>query len=157
VPRFVAAVHVEAPAERVWPLVVDWPSHGRWVPLTSIRVLTASPAGVGARFVARTGLGPIGFDDLMEVVEWRPPAAAVPGRCALQKHGRVVLGLAVFEVSARPGGGSRVELDEDIELAPARLTRPFGALVAMVGRLGASRVLRVMAAEAERAERAGRG
>ena len=38
------------------------------------------------------------------VVEWREPASGVPGRCRVVKQGRVVLGEAWFEVTARPGG-----------------------------------------------------
>ena len=145
--EFAASVHVAAPVEQVWQRVTDWPAHARWVPLTSIRVLTAATGGTGARFVARTALGPLGFDDPMEVIEWRPPAGGEPGLCRLVKHGRVVLGAAEFEVAPEPGGGSRVHLREQVELAPVRLTRPFGALIAAAGRQGAGRVLRVMAAE----------
>ena len=144
--RFTAVVDSPAPAERTWEALTDWPAHGRWVPLTRVSVLTPSPAGVGARFVGRTGLGPIGFDDPMEVVEWRPPADGVPGYCRVVKQGRVVLGEAWFEVAERPGG-SRVSWTEEIELAPVVLTRPFGRIVGAVGRVAFTRSLAVMAKE----------
>ncbi len=140
---------VDAPAERTWATLVDWPAHGRWVPLTRVRVLTPSGAGVGARFVGRSGIGPLGFDDPMEVVEWAPPSAGSPGRCAVVKQGRVVLGRASFEVADLPGGRSRVTWLEDVELAPVALTRPFAAVVALVGRLAFTRTLRAMAREVE--------
>ncbi|HYJ74105.1 MAG TPA: SRPBCC family protein, partial [Kineosporiaceae bacterium] len=72
--RFTAVVDTPAPPERTWKALTDWPSHGRWVPLTRVTVLTPSASGVGARFVGRTGLGPLAVDDPMEVVEWREPA-----------------------------------------------------------------------------------
>ena len=145
-PRFTAVVVVPAPARRTWQALTDWPSHGRWIPLTQVRVLTPSPSGVGARFVGRTGVGPIGFDDPMEVVEWREPADGVPGHCRLVKQGRVVLGQAWFEVAERPGGSS-VSWTEDIEIAPVALTRPFGRLLSAVGRAAFTRSLRVMSRE----------
>jgi polyketide cyclase/dehydrase/lipid transport protein len=144
--RFTAVVAVPAPVHRTWKAITDWPSHGRWVPLTEVRVLTPSPSGVGARFVGRTGVGPLAFDDPMEVVEWREPATGVPGYCRLVKQGRVVLGQAWFEVAER-GGGSTVSWTEDIEIAPVALTRPFRPLLSTVGRAAFTRSLRVMSRE----------
>lgn len=147
---FEVVLDVPADVHRVWDAMVDWPAHGRWVPLTTVTVLTPSGAGVGARFVGRTGIGPLAFDDPMEVVEWRPPADGVPGRCRVVKQGRLVLGGAWFEVAAVPGPagpGSRVTWVEEIEIAPARLTRPLGPLVAAAGKAGFTRALRVMARE----------
>jgi hypothetical protein len=146
VARFTAVVDTPAPPERTWKAVTDWPSHGRWTPLTRVRVLTPAASGVGARFVGRTGIGPLAFDDPMEVVEWREPFDGVPGHCRVVKQGRVVLGEAWFDVSQRPGG-SRVSWTEDIEIAPARLTRPFGGLIGLAGRLAFTRSLRAMARE----------
>ena len=138
---------VAAPVDVVWHRLVDWPSHGRWVPLTRVRVLTPRPDGVGARFVGRTAVGPLGFDDPMEVTGWRPPAGDAPGRCDVVKQGRVLLGTAFFEVAARPGGGSTVRWGEDVEVAPARLTRLFAPLTWLVTRLLFATVLRRFAAE----------
>jgi len=156
--RFTAVVEVGAPASSTWEALVDWPAHGRWVPLTVVRVLTPSGAGVGARFVGRSGLGPAGFDDPMEVTLWRPPAADRPGRCEVVKQGRLVLGSAWFEVEQLPADRSRVTWGEDIELAPRALTRPFSGLIAAAGRIAFTRTLRTMAAEVEAARSgAGRG
>jgi hypothetical protein len=150
--RFTAAVDVAAPPDRVWARLVDWPSHARWAPMTTVRVLTERPDGVGARFVARTGVGPLGFDDPMEVVAWQPPTAGSPGRCEIRKYGRVVLGSAHFDVSPSPSAsqGSSVRWSEDVEVAPVRLTRPLSPVLALAGRVLFTRVLRQMAAEVER-------
>jgi hypothetical protein len=146
VARFTAVVDTYAPPARTWQTLTDWPAHGRWVPLTTVRVLTPSASGVGARFVGRTGVGPLGFDDPMEVVEWAEPAPGSPGHCRVVKQGRVVLGEAWFEVAERPGG-SRVTWSEEIEIAPVALTRPFGAIVGRIGRIAFTRSLRAMARE----------
>jgi hypothetical protein len=116
-------------------------------------VLTPTGEGVGARFVGRSGLGPIGFDDPMEITEWQPPADGRAGRCRVVKSGRVVLGSAWFEVADLPAGvagaRSRVSWTEDVELVPIALTRPVRRLVELGGRLAFTRTLRQMAAEVE--------
>ena len=156
--RFTAEVEVDAPAAVVWGRLVDWPAHGRWVPLTEVRVLTPLGAGVGARFVGRTslaalGLPRVGFDDPMTVTEWSPPAGARPGRCAVRKTGRVIRGSAAFDVVevGRAGEGSRgrtrVIWVQEVLLPPLALTRPLDRLVAWVSRLGYTAVLRRMARE----------
>ena len=147
--RFTVAGDVAAPVERVWARIIDWPAHGRWVPLTTVRVTSARPDGVGAGFLARTGIGPLGFDDPMQVVEWVPPEAGGAGYVRVQKHGRLVLGWAGFEVAPGPNGGSRVEWTEDVEVAPVRLTRPFDRLITIGGRIGFQRAIRAMAQEIE--------
>jgi hypothetical protein len=149
VAEVVVAVDVRAGARAAWDVLVDWPAHGRWVPLTTVTVLTPSGAGVGARFVGRTGIGRVGFDDPMEVVEWSPPAGGSGGHCAVVKQGRVVLGTARFDVDPTPDGGCRVTWTEDVELAPVRLTRPLAGLVAAAGRIGVRRAMLAMAREVE--------
>ncbi|MFE1905675.1 SRPBCC family protein [Streptomyces gardneri] len=123
---------VPLPPDEVWRRLTDWPAHGRQVPLTRTTVLTPGPNGAGTRFTARTGLGPLSFDDPMEVVRWEPPEAGRPGVCRLDKSGRVVRGWAEVAVTATPGGGSRVEWTE--ELAVRGLPRAFDPVLARAGR-----------------------
>ena len=152
--RFDVSLDVRAPATRVWAELVDWRKHADWAPLTSVRITSARPDGVGAVFVARTGIGPLGFDDPMTVVRWEPPAGDAPddapGRCDVEKHGRVVHGRAWFVVTPLPGGRSRVVWSEDITVSPHRLTRLTAPLLSAVGKVGFAQVLRSMAREAER-------
>ena len=86
-----------------WRRVTDWPAHGRFVPLTTV---TRTADG----FLARTGVGPIGFDDPMELVTWNEPSY-----CRLEKRGRVVKGWAELTVEAQ-GHGSRVTWREEIRV-----------------------------------------
>lgn len=89
--------------EEVWSRLTDWRRHGDFVPLTTIR---ETPSG----FVARTGVGPLAFDDPMEIVAFEPPSF-----CRLEKRGRVVTGWA--ELRVIPGGHStRVVWREDIHV-----------------------------------------
>jgi carbon monoxide dehydrogenase subunit G len=82
------------PAE-VFARLTDWERHGEAVPLTRIRRTESG-------FVARTGVGPLGFDDVMDVVAWDPPRS-----CRIEKRGRVVKGWAEVHVEPTPHG-SRV-------------------------------------------------
>jgi carbon monoxide dehydrogenase subunit G len=152
VATFTRTCDVDAPPETVWAVLVDWPRHGAWVPLTTVRTLTPSAAGVGARFVARTALGPLGFDDLMEVVGWDPPDGDRPGSCEVVKLGRLLKGRVSFEVRPHPGG-SRVSWTEDVAVAPVWLTRWVDPLIGAVTGLGLRRVLVAMARDVERGPR----
>jgi len=129
---------VPLPVDRAWHLLTDWQRHADVVPLTRITVTTPPPTGLGTLFVARSGLGPLAFDDPMEVVTWQPPEAGAPARCRLAKHGRLVLGWAEIEVHAlgdgngdgNGDGGSRVVWREDLSVRglPGVFDRPLGWL-----------------------------
>jgi Polyketide cyclase / dehydrase and lipid transport len=137
-PFVVTADSQLSPAD-AWARLVDWPAHGRYVPLTSIEVTTPGPNGVGTVFVARTSLGRFGFDDPMEVVTWDPP-----NFCRLEKRGRVMLGWAELSVEAI-GTGSRTTWREDA--VPARLPGFASGLSTVSGRLLFGRVLRRLLAD----------
>ncbi|PWI14564.1 Immediate-early protein 2 [Streptomyces sp. Act143] len=102
------------PLAETWRRLTDWPRHGDVVPLTRVTVETPGPTAVGTVFVARTGVGPLAFDDRMEVTVWRPPVDGAPGFCRLEKRGRVVTGWAEIEVTPGPGGRSRVVWQEQL-------------------------------------------
>lgn len=149
--RVLRTIDVAASAEQVWAVLVDWPRHGAWVPLTTVRTLTPSGLGLGARFVGRTAaprpLAALGFDDVMEVVAWQPPEGGATGRCEVVKLGCVVRGGAEFEVEPLDAGRSRVHWVEDVVVP-----RPLVRLIAVVTGLGLDRVLRAMARDIEHEE-----
>ncbi|PRH76004.1 Immediate-early protein 2 [Streptomyces solincola] len=129
------------PPAEVWRRLTDWPAHGAQVPLTRTRVLTPDPSGPGTRFTARTGVGPLAFDDPMEVVRWKPPGEGpdAAGVCRLRKHGRVVTGWAEFEVRAEPGGGTLVVWTEEIGVRG--VPRAAGPVLGGAGRFVFGRAL----------------
>lgn len=102
-------------AEECWRRVTDWDRHSGLVPLTRVGLTGAGRTGPGSVVLARTGVGPLGFDDPMEVVRWQPPAAGAPGRLRLEKRGAVVHGWAELEVSPA-GTGSLLVWREEIRL-----------------------------------------
>ncbi|MFF8845577.1 SRPBCC family protein [Streptomyces sp. NPDC015127] len=126
------------PVDECWLRVTDWPAHAAQVPLTSVSVKDAGPTDVGTVFVARSGIGRLGFDDPMEVVRWEPPVGSRSGRCRLVKRGRVITGWAEIEVRA-VGEGSAVVWVEELHFAV--LPAPLDRLVAGVGRVVFGRAL----------------
>lgn len=94
---------VQFSQEEAWNRLTDWRRHSDFVPLTSIRLTDDG-------FVARTGLGPLAFDDPMEIVAFEAPSF-----CRLEKRGRVVTGWAELRV-APFGDLTRVVWREDIHV-----------------------------------------
>lgn len=153
--RISVTIGVRADAATTWNTVTAWERHGEWVPLTRVTVAPNTAQGVGQQFTAVTGLGRLSFDDVMQVVEWRPPSRDQEGTCGVVKLGTAVRGTAGFTV--RPIGATNCELMwfEDIQIGPRALSGLFALLVRSFGRLGLARTVRAMARSAEQALHSG--
>jgi hypothetical protein len=79
--------------QRAWDLLVDWPGHGEWVPMTRVQVDEDNPE----RFTAWTGLGRVALEDRMEVRELHFDGQS--GSCRVEKLGPIILGEASFTVA----------------------------------------------------------
>jgi uncharacterized protein YndB with AHSA1/START domain len=112
-------VDVAAPVERTWAAVTAWERQHEWMLGTSVRGTVKDGRAVGGELRAKTGVGPLGFVDTMEITGWNPPHGAY-----VRHLGRVVRGTAAFEVRERPGGSTFVWTED--------LVLPLGA----AGRLG---------------------
>lgn len=96
---------VDVPAADLWDYVTNWPRQAEWVPLTRVEKVDAAD-GVGGRFRAWTGIGPVGFWDPMTITAWdRTPDGG--GRCEVLHRGTVVKGEGEFTVVALGPGRSR--------------------------------------------------
>ena len=120
VPVLSLSVDVDAPAERTWAAAVNWARQDEWMLGTRVTPTVNNGQGVGGRFEAFSGIGPIGFLDPMEITLWQPPRA-----CHVKHLGRVVRGTGTFEVEPRGDSRSRFHWREDLDL-------PLG----LVGRIG---------------------
>ncbi|RFU88243.1 SRPBCC family protein [Streptomyces triticagri] len=119
--------------EEAWRRVTDWPRHS--APFTRVD-------GGERSVLARTRIGPLAFDDPMDVVEWSPPH-----RCRLEKRGRTVRGWAEIEVAPHPDGGAVVMWRESLRLRG--VPRAADPVVAWAGRRVFGRQLDVLLPGAE--------
>lgn len=133
------------PASVCFERLVDWDRHTAAIPLT--RLQHDGDARLGQRFVARTAIGPIGFDDPMEVELLQRPAGDSPGDLAgvveVAKRGRVIGGRVRWTVTPTVTG---TEVTWAQHLAVGWLPRWLDPVVGLFGRLaygaGLRRLLR---------------
>ncbi len=142
-------VDVNAPAEAVWETVTDWPGQGEWMLGTRVEVDGGGEGRhLGARLRAVTGVGPLGFTDTMEIVEWEPPR-----RCVVRHTGKVVRGDGVFEVVPLGPERARFLWSELLDLPLGVVGSVGWRVVAPAFRLGIARSLAAMARRCEAAHR----
>ena len=100
---------ITAPAADVWRVLVDWTGQRRWIPFTTVRVVTDHVSGLGVRCEALSGvwLGriPVGLLDRFTVTAWRPPTETVTGALEVLHTGPCFRGPGVFEVRPTRGMG----------------------------------------------------
>jgi len=143
---------VDAPAQRTWDVLTDWPRHSGTVPLTHVRAVPSAggdPDGEGSGMVARTGLGRLAYDDRMTVTDWQAPTATTPGRCRLTKQGRAVSGGACFTVTPLAPRRCRVDWQEQADVVGVHRLPGGPLLETLVGRAVFARALRLLARQAE--------
>ena len=76
--RLEVSAEIDASVTAVWDVLIDWTGQSRWIPLTTVRVITDRQVGLGVRVEALSGvwLGriPLGLLDRFVVTGWLPPA-----------------------------------------------------------------------------------
>lgn len=132
--RFTVVVETGLPADEAWRRLLDLRAHTAVIPLTTLRgeVLTADSLQAGSRFVARTAVGPLGFDDHMVVDQIARPEPGGGGSARIRKEGNVVRGQIDLAVTPT-AGGSRVEWEQVIRVRP--VSAVLDPVVALVARL----------------------
>jgi hypothetical protein len=154
--RLEAATEVAAPVTRVWDELVDWAGQSRWIPLTTVRIVTDQDAGQGVRAVALSGfwLGrlPLGLLDRFVVTEWTPPTAGADGHPLAElevRHlGPYFTGAGAFALRGHETG-TTVTCVELFDLPAARLLNRSGRLLLPVLRRGLAASLKRFAAVCE--------
>lgn len=122
--------------QRVWARLWDLDRHTATIPLTTVRSVDGRPLRAGSRFVGRTGVGLLGFDDRMFVREWVPPRRAVVEKVGWPLRGRIVVAVEPY------GSGSWVRWSQTysvwglpgvlIGLAAPLLERGYQTMVARI-------------------------
>jgi Polyketide cyclase / dehydrase and lipid transport len=134
-----------APAA-VWQVLTDFGSHGRFMPLTRMRLDAGAPRR-GWGFAGLTGVGSLRFSDPMVLTVWSPPH-----ELRLVKTGRLLGGWVQVRVAAH-GAGSTVDWLEELVLRPLPAQRLTAGAVRRVGELLYGRAIDAMLALAEQGER----
>ena len=147
-----AQISTDVSPDRLWAVVTDWPNQGQWIPFTRARVVDGGPTGTGSRVEARTGIGPVGFLDVMIVDVWAPPR-----RLDLRHVGKIVRGSAGFVIEPLGTRGSRIVWWERIDMPLGVLGRLAWPVVERVSRWALEASLRKLAAVASAAPAAPAG
>ena len=144
-----AEVPVAAPADRVWAYLTDWPRQGEWIPFTRVEEL-ADGHRVGGRIRAWTGLGSVGFWDLMTITAWEqaPDGSA---RCEVLHTGRVLRGEGEFAVRSLDVASCTFTWWERLELPGGPLGAAAWRLVGPLARRAVDGALGTMARHVEEA------
>ena len=144
--RFRVRRHVAVSPQRLWEELIDWESHGRWIPATRVEPGDGDPSRAGSTFTAWTGRGPLTLEDRMRVerCEWDERAAS--GACEVEKLGPVLRGRAGFAVVSADGGAV-VDWFEDVRVpwVPGVLARPVAWVSAAGFRLAIRRLSKLLA------------
>jgi carbon monoxide dehydrogenase subunit G len=125
-------IAVPAAPDEVWWAVIDWAGQHRWMLGTRVH----GGHGLGAKVVARTGIGPLRFTDTMVISEWDPPR-----RCVVRHTGRVISGSGIFEVTPS-GAGAEFRWTEHLDLPLAAAGRLGWPLVRPLAQRGMDYSLR---------------
>lgn len=136
---------VPAPPAAVWEVLVDWVGQRRWIPLTTVRVVSDQASGIGVRCDALSGwwLGrfPAGLLDRFIVTAWQPPTGAEPGLLEVLHLGPYFTGPGAFEL--RPTAqGTEVRCTEIVEVSGGRLLTKLASPLTPVLRTGFRHSLR---------------
>jgi hypothetical protein len=146
-----AGTEVNAGLDRVWEVLVDWPGQERWIPLTTVRVLTEHDQGLGVRIVALSGFWlrrlPVGLLDRFVVTGWSPPR---DGEAELEilHLGPYFTGEGVFHLSER-ASTTRVGCTELVTVPGGPLANLLVALALPLMRWGFRQSLAQLAAITE--------
>jgi hypothetical protein len=138
-----AQISTDVSPERLWSVATDWANQGQWIPFTQARIVGDEPTVVGSRVEARTGIGPVGFVDVMIVDQWAPPH-----RLELRHIGKFIRGAAGFTIEPLGTRGSRIVWWERIDMPLGAAGRVAWTVVGPVSRWALQRSLRKLAAVA---------
>ena len=154
--RLEVSAETDASVATVWEVLIDWTGQSRWIPFTTVRVMTDREVGVGVRAEALSGvwLGriPLGLLDRFIVTGWSPPTADTPtadtAELAILHLGPYFTGEGVFRLRS-DGGKTTVSCTEVVSIPGGRLVEGPARLALPALRAGLARSLQALNAIAE--------
>jgi Polyketide cyclase / dehydrase and lipid transport len=142
---------IDAPVAAVWDVLIDWTGQSRWIPLTTVRVITDRQVGVGVRAEVLSGvwLGriPLGLLDRFIVTGWSPPVADA-AELEILHLGPYFTGEGAFQLVGH-AGGTTVTCTEVFSVPGGRPAELLARLTVPALRLGLARSLRALGAIVE--------
>lgn len=149
--RFMIQASSRLPASACFAQLVNWDAHSAAIPLTHL-IHDGEPR-LGQRFVARTAVGRLVFDDPMVVEVLQPPVGDAPGDAPgvveVAKQGRVIGGRVRWTVTPT-ATGARIQWRQDLTIG--WLPRWLDPLVGLIGRAAYSAGLRAILRPADRSQ-----
>lgn len=154
--RLEVSAETDASVVTVWEVLIDWPGQSRWIPFTTVRVMTDRKVGVGVRAEALSGIWlghiPLGLLDRFIVTGWSPPTTDTPtadtAELEILHLGPYFTGEGVFRLMGH-GERTTVSCIEVFSIRGGRLVEWPGRLALPALRAGLARSLRALSAIAE--------
>jgi Polyketide cyclase / dehydrase and lipid transport len=141
------ARQISAEPARVWQVLIDWAGQSRWIPFTTVDVVSDHDQGLGVRAVALSGfrLGriPVGLLDNFVVTGWSPAK-----ELEVLHLGPYFTGEGAFRLEPHHGG-TRVTATEVFSLPGGKPIEAIVRLGLPLMRAGFRRSLRGLATIAE--------
>jgi hypothetical protein len=152
--RLEVSAETDASVATVWEVLIDWTGQSRWIPFTTVRVMTDRKVGVGVRAEALSGvwLGhiPLGLLDRFIVTGWSPPDTPTADTAELEilHLGPYFTGEGVFRLMGH-GEKTTVSCTEVFSIPGGWLVEWPARLALPALRAGLARSLRALSAIAE--------
>jgi hypothetical protein len=141
------AIQASAEPARVWQVLIDWAGQSRWIPFTTVDVVSDHDQGLGVRAVALSGIRlgriPVGLLDNFVVTGWRPAT-----ELEVLHLGPYFTGEGAFRLEPHHGG-TRVTATEVFSLPGGKPIEAIVRLGLPLMRAAFRRSLRGLAAIAE--------
>lgn len=131
-------VKVKAPQQIVWERITDWEAHSQWIPFTKVSILERGreTTGVGTKFVGRTGIGSLAFDDVMTVDRCvSPKETGEDGKCWITKNSPHLKGNADFHVVKIDENNSEIIWIENVSIPNEFIMRNFHSMLSLIGNI----------------------
>ena len=149
--RLEVSTEIDALPPAVWDVLIDWTGQSRWIPLTTVRVITDRQVGLGVRAEALSGvwLGriPLGLLDRFIVTGWSPPVADT-AVLEILHLGPYFIGEGAFRLLGH-NGKTTVSCTEVFSIPGGRPVEWLVRLAMPALRVGLARSLRVLSTVVE--------
>lgn len=130
---FTIKKHSPLDASTTFAQLLNWDAHSKAIPFTTLH--HEGEPRVGQVFNARTAIGPLGFDDIMEITHMSAPAGNqpgdAPGEVSIVKKGSLIKGSVTMTITPSTQG-AEVLWEQDLQIS--WIPRFFDPVIAFLGK-----------------------